>query len=114
MRASENRALSRVFGPQKGEVTGGSRKLHSEELHSSHSSPDVTRIMKWAGHEEFVGEVRNAYKVLVGNPEGKRPLGRSRHRWEDYIKMCLKGKGWEPVYQNRDVWRAVVYTVINF
>jgi hypothetical protein len=77
----DNRVLRRIFGPKRDEVTGEWRKLHSEELHNLYSSPDVIRQvksmrMRWAGHVTRVGEERNVYKVLVGKPEGKRPLGR--------------------------------------
>jgi hypothetical protein len=73
--------LRRIFGPKRDEVTGGWRKLHNEELHDLYSSPSITRIMKsrrmrWAGHVARMGEKRNAYTLLVGNPEGKTPLGR--------------------------------------
>jgi hypothetical protein len=67
-------------------VTGEWRKLHSEELHNLYSSPD---IMRWAGHVAHVGEERKVYGILVGKPEGKRPLVRPRHRWEDGIRMDL-------------------------
>jgi hypothetical protein len=71
------------------------RKLHSEELHNLYSSPDIirqvkSRRMRWAGHVAHIGEERKVYKVLVGKPEGKRPLGRPRHRWEDGIRMDLR------------------------
>jgi hypothetical protein len=77
----ENRVLRRIFGPKRDEVTGGLRKLHNEELHSFYSSPSIIRMiksrrMKWAGHVAQMGEKRNAYRILVGKPEGKRPLGR--------------------------------------
>jgi hypothetical protein len=75
-------------------VTGDWRKLHNEELHNLYSSPNITRMiksrrMRWAGHVARMGETRNAYKILVGKPEGKRPLGRPRRRWVDNIKMYL-------------------------
>jgi hypothetical protein len=81
----ENRILRRIFGPKRDDVTGEWRKLHSEELHNLYSSPDIirqvrSRRMRWAGHLARMGEERNVYKVLVGKPEGKRPLGRSRRR----------------------------------
>jgi hypothetical protein len=83
----ENRVLRRIFGPKKDEVTGEWRKLHSEELHNLYSFPDTIRQMKsrrvrWAGQVAHMGEGRKVYKVLVGKPEGRRPLGRPRHRWE--------------------------------
>jgi hypothetical protein len=80
------------------EVTGGWRKLHSEELHGLYSSPGIFRVikarrMRWAGHVARMGEMRGAYNILVGWPEGRRPLGRPRRRWEDNIKMDLRGIG---------------------
>jgi hypothetical protein len=73
--------------------------LHSGELHNFYSSPDIirqikSRRMRWAGHVARVGEGRNMYRVLVGEPEGKKPLRRTRHRWEDGIKMDLREIGW--------------------
>jgi hypothetical protein len=95
----ENRVLGRIFGPKRDEVTGEWRKLHSGELHNLYSSPDIirhikSRRMRWAGHVARRGEGRNVYMVLVGNPEGKRPLGRLRRRWEDRIRMDLREIGW--------------------
>jgi hypothetical protein len=69
--------------------------------------------MRWAGHVACMGERICAYWVLVGKPEGKRPLGRPRHRWEDNIKMALGGMEWFDLAQNRDRWRALVNTVMN-
>jgi hypothetical protein len=98
LRVFENRGLRRLFGPKRDEVTGDWRKLHSGELHNLCSSPDIiTRIksrrMKWAGHVVHMGVGRNVYRVLVGKPEGKRPLERPRRRWEDGIKMDLREIG---------------------
>jgi hypothetical protein len=77
------------------------RKLHNDELHNLYSSPNIVRViksrrMRWAGHVARMGEGRSVYKVLVGRPEGKRPLGRPRRRWEDNIKLDLReiGIGW--------------------
>jgi hypothetical protein len=69
-------------------------KLHNEEVHNVYTSADIirkikSRRMKWAGHVARMGDMRNAYKILVGKPEGKRPLGRPRRRWEDNIKIEL-------------------------
>jgi hypothetical protein len=80
-------------------VTGEWRKLHSEELHNLYSSPDIIRQIKsrqirWAGHVARMGEDRKVYKVLVGKPEGNRPLGRPRHRWEDGIRVDLREIDW--------------------
>jgi hypothetical protein len=84
LRVFENRVL-RIFGPKRDGVTGGWRKLHNEELHNLYSSPSIIRIkkskmMRWVGHVARMGEKRNMYRLLVGKPEGKRPLGRPRHR----------------------------------
>jgi hypothetical protein len=78
-----------------GEIIGGWRKLRNEELHNSYSTQSVIRIiesrrMNWAGHVTRMGDKGNAYRILVGKPEGKRPLGRPRTRWVDNIKMDLK------------------------
>jgi hypothetical protein len=84
---SENRVLRRIFGPKRDEVTGQWRKLHNGELHNLYSSPDIirqikSRRMKWARHVARMGEGRNVYRVLVGKPKGKGPLGRPRRRWD--------------------------------
>jgi hypothetical protein len=104
-------------------VTGEWRKLHNEELRDLYSSPSIIRIiksrrMRWAGHVARIGEKRNAYRLLVGKPEGKRPLGRPRRRWEDNIRMDLGEVGWGAVdwiglAQDRDRWRALVNSVLN-
>jgi hypothetical protein len=88
----ENRVLRGIFGPERDEVIGGWRKLHNEELHNLYCSPSIIRIiesrrMRWAGHVASMGAKRNAYRILVGKPEGKRLLGRPRRRWEDNIRM---------------------------
>jgi hypothetical protein len=99
LRVFENRVLKRIFGPKRDEVTVEWRKLHSEELHNLYSSPDIirhvkSRRMRWAGHVARMGEERKAYKVLVGKPEGKRPLGRPRRRWEDGSEWILVRLSW--------------------
>jgi hypothetical protein len=101
LRVFEKKFLRRIFGPKRDEVTGEWRKLHSEELHSLYSSPDIIRQVKsrrmmWAGHVARMGEERKVYKVWVGKPEGKSPLRRPRRRWEDGIRMDLReiGLGW--------------------
>ena len=80
----ENRVLRRVFGPKRDKVTGEWRKLHNEELRDLYSLPNIVWVvksrMRWAGHVARMGEGRGVHKVLVGKPEGKRPLGRSRRR----------------------------------
>jgi hypothetical protein len=99
LRVFENRVLRGIFGPKRDEVTGELRKLYNGELHNLYSSPDIIRQMKsrrmrWAGHVARMGEERNVYRVLVGKPEGKRPLERPRRRWEDGIKTDLRKTGW--------------------
>jgi hypothetical protein len=86
LRVFENMVLRRIFGPRRVEVMGEWRRLHNEELNGLYSSPDIVRVMKsrrmrWTGHVAVMGEERWAYRVLVGKPEGKRPLGRPRRRW---------------------------------
>jgi hypothetical protein len=93
-------------------VTEGWRKLHNEELHNLYSSPSIIRMiksrrMRWAGHVARMGMNRNSYRILVGNPEGNRPLGRSRRRWVENIKMNLReigrdGMDWIDLAQDRD------------
>jgi hypothetical protein len=119
----ENRVLGRIFGPKRDEGTGDWRKLHNEELHNLYSSPSLVRIiksrrMRWAGHVARLGEKRNAYRILVGKPEGKRPHGRPRHRWVDNIKMDLREIGWDGVdwmdmVEDRNQWRALVNMILN-
>jgi hypothetical protein len=119
----ENRVLRRIFGPKRDEVTGKRRKLHNGELHNLYSSPDIirqikSRRMRWAGHVARMGGGRNVYRVLVGKPVGKRPLGRPTRRWEDGIKMDLReiglgGVEWIHLVQDRDRRRAVVNAVMN-
>jgi hypothetical protein len=97
----ENRVLRRIFGPKRDEVTGEWRKLHNEELRDLYSSPSTgiiriikSRRMRWAGHVARMGKKRNSYRLLVGKPEGKRPLGRPRRMWMDNIRMNLGKVGW--------------------
>jgi hypothetical protein len=83
-------------------VTGGWRKLLKKELHNLYSSPFIVRViqswrMGWAGHVARMGEMRNVYKISVGKPRGRRPLGRPKRRWEDNIKTDLREVGWEDV-----------------
>jgi len=120
----ENRVLRRIFGPKRDEVTGEWRKLHNEELNGLYSSPNIfqvikSRRMRWVGHVACVGEGRVMYSILVGKPEGKRPLGSPRHRWEDNIKRDLQevgwggGMDWIELAQDRDRWWALVNAVMN-
>jgi hypothetical protein len=99
LRVFENRVLRRIFGPKRDGVTREWRRLHNEELNDLYSSPNIIRVIKsrrkrWAGHVASMGEGRGAYRVSVGRPEGRRPLGRPRRRWEDNIKMDLQEVGW--------------------
>jgi hypothetical protein len=118
-----NKVPRRIFGPKRDEVTGEWRKLNDEELHDLYSSPSIIRIitarrMRWAGHITRMGERRNAYGLLVGKPEGRRPLGRPRRRWLDNIGMDLVEVGWSDVNwiglaQDRGRRRAFVNSVLN-
>jgi hypothetical protein len=118
----ENRVLRRIFGPKR-EEDGSWRKLHNDELHSLYSSPKIVRViksrrMRWAGHVARMGEGKGAYRVLVGRPEGKRPLERPRRRWEDNIKMDLReiwidGENWIRLVEDKVQWRDFVRTVMN-
>jgi len=103
LKVFENRVLRKIFGPKRDEVTGEWRTLHNEELNDLYSSPNIVQVIKsrrmgWAGHVACIREKRRVYRVLVGNPERKRPLGRTRRRWEDNIKMDLQeawtGSSW--------------------
>ena len=123
LRVFENEGLRKIFGAKKDEITGAWRKLHNAELHALYSSRNIIRSLKsrrlrWAGHVARMEQSRNAYTVLVGKPEGKRPLGRLRRRWEDNIKMELRGVGCNPgecidLAEDRDQWRAYVRAVMN-
>ena len=124
LRVFENRVLRRIFGPRRDGVTGEWRKLHNEKINDLYSSPNIVRViksrrMRWAWHVARMEEGRGVRKALVGKPEGKRPLGIPRRRWEDNIKMDLEevGRGcedWMELGQDRDRWRALVSTVMNF
>ena len=123
LRVFENRVLRRIFGPKGNKVTGEWRKLLDEELNDLYCSPDVVqviklKIMRWAGHVAHMVEGRGIYRVVVGKPEGKRPLGRPKHRWEDNIKIDLQEEGcggmdWIELAQDRDRWRALVNAALT-
>ena len=98
LRMFENRALRRIFGPKRDEVKGEWKILHNEERNDLYYSPNIVRViksrrMRWTGHVARMGERRGVYRVLVGKPKGRRPLGRLRCRWEDNIKMDLQEVG---------------------
>jgi hypothetical protein len=122
LRVFENIVLRKIAGPKR-EVHGSWRKLHNDELHSLYSSLNVVRViksrrMRWAGHVAHMGEGRGVYRVLVGRPEGKRPLGRPRLRWEDNIKMNLReiginGANWIQMAQDKVLWPACMNMVMN-
>jgi hypothetical protein len=122
MRVCEDRVLRSLFGPMRDEMMGEWMKLHYEELHNLYSCSNIKQIkarrMRLAGHVARMGEERKVYKVLVGKPEGKRPLGRPSRRWEDGIRMDLREIGlgdvdWIGLTQDRGRWRAVVNAVMN-
>jgi len=114
--------LRRTFGPRKDEITGEWRRLHNEELNDLYS-PNIVRVinsrrMRWAGHVAHMGEEKEVYRILVGNPEGRSPLGRPRRRWVDNIRMDLQDVGcgymdWIALAQDRDGWRTLVSAVMN-
>jgi hypothetical protein len=124
LRVFGNRVLRRVFGPKRDKVTGGWRKLHNDGLNDLYSLPKIMQVVKsrrmiWAGHVARMGEERGVHRVLVGKPEGKRPLGRPRYRWEDNIKIdpqeVVGGHGdWTELAQDRNRWWALVGTVRDF
>jgi hypothetical protein len=98
LRVFKNKVLRRIFGPKRDEVTGEWRRLHNKELYALYSSPNIIRVIKsrrlrWAAHVARMGDRRGAYRALVGKPEGRRPLERPRHRWEDNIKMDQREVG---------------------
>jgi len=113
----------RIFGPKWDEVTGEWRKLHNEEFNDLYCSPNIVRViksrrMRWAGHVARMWWGGVVCRVLVGKPEGKRPPGRLRRRWEDSIKTDLQEVGCRGVYwielaQDRDRWRALVNAVMS-
>jgi hypothetical protein len=123
LRVFESRVLRNIFVPKKEEVTGEWRKLHHEELSDLYSLPNIVRVvksrrMRSAGYVARMGEGKGVHGVLMGKPEGKRPLGRPTLRWEDNIKLDLQEVGggcgdWMVLAQDRDRWRALVSTMMN-
>jgi hypothetical protein len=122
LRVFENKVLRKIFGPKR-EEDGSWRKMHNDELHNLYSSPNIVRViksrrMRWAGQVARMGEGRGVYRILVGRPEGMRPLERPRRRWEDNIKIDLReirvdGANRIQLAQDRIQWRTCVNTVIN-
>ena len=123
LRVFENRVLRRIYGIKRDEVTGEWSKLHNEELNDLYSSFNIVRViksrrMRWAGHVMNMGERTGISRILVGKPEGKRPLGRRRHRWENNIKMDLLevgcgGMDWIKLAEDSDRCWALVNVVMN-
>ena len=107
--------LRRIFAPRREEVTGEWRRLHNEELNDLYSSPNILRViksrrMRWAGHVARMGEERGVYRVLVGKPEGRRPLGRPR---VDLQEVGCVYMDWIGLAQDRDRWRTLVSAVMS-
>jgi hypothetical protein len=123
LRVFENRVLWRIFESKRDETTGKWRRLHNEELNDLYSPPNIIRVIKsrrirWTGDVERMGEKRGAYRILVGRPKGRRPLGGPRRKWEDNIKMDLqevvsRGMYWIELTQDSDRWRALVNAALN-
>jgi hypothetical protein len=123
LRVFENKVLRRIFEPRRDEVTGDWRRLHNEEINVLYSSPNIVRViksrrMRWTGHVARTGEERGVYSILVGKPEGKRPLGKPRRRWVDNIRMDLQEVGcgymnWTGLARDRDRRRMLVSAVMN-
>ena len=124
LRVFKNKVLRKIFGAKRDEITQEWRKLHNAELHALYSSRNIIRSLKSrrlrrAGQVARMEQSRNAYRVLVGKPEGKRPLGRPRRsRWEDNIKIDLREVGcdpgeWVSIAEDRDQWRAYVRAIMN-
>ena len=115
--------LRRIFVPRRDEVTGEWRRLHNEKLNDLYSSPNIvrgikSRRMRWAGHVARMCEERGLYRVLVGKPEWRRPMGRPRRRWVDNIRMDLQEVGcgymdWIGLTQDGDRWRTLLSAVLN-
>jgi hypothetical protein len=122
LRVFKNRVLMKIFGPKREEDESW-RKVHNDELHSLYFSLNIVRViksrrMRWVGHVARIGKGKGVYRVFVGKPKSKRPLGRPGRRWEDNIKLDLReiginGANWIWLAQNRVKWRAFVNMVMN-
>jgi hypothetical protein len=111
LREFENRVLKGIFGPKRGKIRWEYRKLHNEEPKDLYCSPNIVRViklrrMRWVGHVARMWEKRGAYRVLMGRSEGKRPLGRPRHRWEDNITIDPQEVGWR-------IWTGLIWLRIG-
>jgi len=123
LRVFKNMVLRRIFGPRRDEVTEEWRRFHNEELNDLYSSPNIVRViksrrMRWTGHVARIGEERGVYRVLVGELEGRIPLGRPRRRWVNNIRMDLQEVGcgymdWIGLAQDRDRWRTLLSAVMR-
>ena len=123
LRVFENMVLRRIIGPGRDDLTGEWRRLHNEELNDLYSSTNIVRVIKsrrtrWAGHVAHMGEERGVCRVLLGKPEGKRPLENPRRRWVDNIRMDLHVVGcgymnWIGLAQDSDRWRTLVSALMN-
>jgi len=123
LRVFENWVLRKTFGLKRNEVTGEWRKLHIKELNDLYCPPNIVRAIKsrrtrWAGHVAHMGQSRGVYRALVGKPDGKRPLGRPRPRWEGNIKIDLqelecRGMEWIELAEESDRWRTLVSAVMK-
>ncbi|PSN50350.1 hypothetical protein C0J52_07583 [Blattella germanica] len=123
LRVFENKVLRKIFGPKRDEETGEWRRLHNTELKDLYGTPDIIRKFKshrlrWAGHVTHMRDERGVRRILEGKPEGKRPVGRPRMKWENNINHDLgevdyTGNDWKTLAQDRDVWIAYVRTAMN-
>ena len=121
LRVFENKVLRKIFGAKKDEITGEWRKLHNAELHALYSNIIrnlKSRRLRWAGHVTCMEQSRNAYRVLGGKSEGKKPLRRPRRWWDDNIKIDLREVGCDPgewidLAEDRDQCRTYVRAVMN-
>jgi hypothetical protein len=112
------RILGQIFGPKRDENREW-RRLHNEELHCLYRSVNIVRVIKsrilrWAGHVDRMEESRSSFKMLTGKPTKKRPLGRPRRRCENLEEIGVNAGNWVDSAQDRDYWKALVNTALNF